>query len=153
MKPKLISMLAIAIFPTIAFACPLGTVPLKGNGWEGCAPANEGNQDPGPKWRTQWGAIATDGSKDIVAASVDSRTKKMAEKLALAECRKKGGENCRIDLSYYDQCAAVIASPTAFYAQRAVSEDAAIQRGLDRCRQAEQDCEIRYSACSLPTQR
>lgn len=153
MRSALLPAIVAIISSNTLLACPIGTVPLRGNGWEGCAPANESSQSSGQRWRTQWGSIAIDGSKDVVAASTQSRTKKISEKLALEECRQKGGDNCRIDLSYFNQCAAVIASPTSFYTQSAVTEDAAIERGLNRCRQSEHDCEVRYSACSLPSRR
>lgn len=138
---------------TIAQACPPG-IPA---GAPGCVPPDVYNSQfgtPQPKvikqqWADRWGAIAGDNVKGILGAVTGKKNKRSAEKAALKECHYKGGKNCRIELSYYNQCAAMIVGNTGFGFNNAASEERAKEIGMQKCQASDSNCKVFYSACSM----
>jgi len=51
---------------------------------------------------TRWGAIATDN------LNVGAKSKRIAAKAAVAQCRSNGGTKCIVDIAYYNQCAVIV---------------------------------------------
>lgn len=77
--------------------------------------------------------------------------KRDAEKYAISECRKKGGANCKIEITYHNQCAAIVLGREAFSSSSAASLEEAKSRGIEKCTRAgDSDCGIYFSECSLP---
>lgn len=142
-----------SLFLGSASACPPGSVLQKGNGWEGCVQTGPASADSGPAWKTQWGAIATDGNNAALGTFIGASSKRIAEKAALKQCKEYGGKNCKIKLAYYNQCASLISGDKLFFVQSAGSREEAVSDGLDRCRSAgDTGCREHYSDCSLPKQ-
>ncbi|WP_414649256.1 DUF4189 domain-containing protein [Dyella sp.] len=50
-------------------------------------------------WVSSWGAIATDKAKGLLSTASGNSSQGAAELSALTECRSKGGDACKIDLS------------------------------------------------------
>lgn len=154
-----IFMLSLA-FCLSANACPPGTAPQRGVGWQGCAPTPGTNQSSHPSverrqvWADRWGAIAVDTApRNSVGygAVTGMERKSQAERAALKSCREKGGTRCEIEISYYNQCAVLVWGDNSFNTSGAASEEEAKRRGMDKCTQAgESNCEIFYSGCSIP---
>jgi len=150
----------ILLAPFALQACPPGTVPQQGTGWQGCAPVPGTGASAPPRsehqdiWMDRWGAIVVDtsprGSIGFTSAT-DMKNKAQAEKAALKSCRKKGGAKCEVVIAYYNQCAVLIWGDRTISTSGAPSEAQAKQRGIDKCTRADDtNCELVYSGCSLP---
>ena len=155
-------MFALAAFPVCnAIACPPGTVPQQGTGWQGCAPvpgtgpSTPSYSAPREIWEDRWGAIAVDDSN--IAAGIGSATgmkrKSQAERAALKSCKSKGIPQCKVKLAYYSQCAALVWGDQSSSINSAPTKEQAIQIGMDRCTQAKDtNCEVYFSDCSYAEQ-
>ncbi|MDY4294899.1 MULTISPECIES: DUF4189 domain-containing protein [unclassified Xanthomonas] len=149
--------------------CPPGQYPIGGQGAAGCAPIPQSQAAPqeAPRptgyWVKTWGAIAMgpgDGWNSF-GVTTGKASKSEAEADALKRCVSNGVKDCRIGLSYRNQCAAV-AEPqiggksyldglTNFVA--AGSEEAAGDVAVQRCEQDNRavtgmQCKVIYTACS-----
>lgn len=105
----------------------------------------------GPRWATQWGAIAVDSAsgKTGVVGSMSSRKK--AEKGAIAQCKSKGGSDCQVKISYGNQCGVIAWGNNKIATASAGSIEEASDQALGICRrEAGTECEIFFSDCSLP---
>lgn len=125
-----------------------------------CVPpdvAMPGNQQQAPqpppqKWLDHYGAIAVDGDKWLVGISTDANSYQQAEQLAQLDCASKGGIACKIQISYRNQCAAMVIGNDGklFNTNDGPTVDAATQKGMQMCTPEAHDCRVYYSACSLP---
>ncbi|WP_332937794.1 DUF4189 domain-containing protein [Lysobacter sp. CCNWLW3] len=109
----------------------------------------------GPRWRSRWGAIAFDfGESNVgIGVSAAASSKRQAKNGALADCRAKGGQNCRINLVYDNQCAVVIAGFGYSRSQSGPTVEIAAANGMKMCEESgAKECQIYYKACSLPEQ-
>ena len=72
--------------------------------------------------------------------------------MAMSNCAEKGGASCKIEITYYNQCAAVIEAEDGSYNTPSnATLDGAVAAGMKTCRDAgHTDCRVYYSACSLP---
>ncbi|TCF54863.1 hypothetical protein MCC10113_2104 [Bifidobacterium longum subsp. longum] len=157
-KARMAALAAGLLFVSQTYACPPGTVPQQGIGWQGCAPApgtssSSATTDTSAAWADRWGAIAIDmtpGGVGIGSSSGMNR-KRNAEKLALSACKRKGGARCEIEITYYNQCAAIVLGSQAFNSSSAASLEEAKRRGIDKCTQAgDKECTVYFSECSFP---
>lgn len=101
-------------------------------------------------WADRWGAIATDAGNGGVGTAAEAASKREAEGLAMIRCRSKGGSNCKISLTYYNQCGAMAWGATHMATAHASSIEKASELALDSCAADSADCEIYYADCSLP---
>lgn len=149
MNPRAkILILAVTILPTALSACPPGSVLQKGNGWEGCV---AGNDSPNaPVWEKRWGALALDDSTGASGASSKERTQAKAEKKAISICAKRGGNACRIEISYHNQCISFVTGKAKYFVRADYTLGQAIANGTERCEKEDDDCKVVYSSCSLP---
>ena len=65
-----------------------------------------------PRWTTRWGAIAYDPPSGSVGIAADKTSKAKAEQAALEHCASKGGKSCETNITYYNQCVAVVYGPS-----------------------------------------
>lgn len=107
-------------------------------------------QQPTGEWRTTWGAIATDNVKGVLGSVVERASKNDASNAALAECRSKGGADCKVDLAYFNQCAAVVVGAKEYRLYGAATVDEAAQRGLNVCNKSDSNCRVYFTECSKP---
>ncbi|WP_157754052.1 DUF4189 domain-containing protein [Lysobacter capsici] len=159
MKTKLFVLMAALMFTGGVAACPPGTVPQQGVGWQGCAPVpgsagsnNSGGRTttPKPVWADQWGAFAIDVSTGI-GVSKNMPNKRKAEKAALAQCKKKGGEHCKVKIAFYNQCAVIVSGDTGHNAASAASIERATELSMETCiKSGDSNCELYFSECSFP---
>lgn len=102
-------------------------------------------------WVDSWGAIATYEPNGSLGVSADMQTADAAEKAALDDCHSKHGSICKIQLSYRNQCAAMVVSAQGYDVIPAVTIDLAIEKGMTICIKAGyQNCHVFYTDCSLP---
>lgn len=146
--------------------CPPGQYPIGGQGAGGCAPISAGGTGgaalsvPTGKWETRWGAVVEDSTNLATGASVSRKSKREATAAAMEECKKQGGNNCKLRVAYHNQCVA-IADPTPESRRgrpelQAKSTDTAAgtveiakERAMGRCEAYGHQCGIVYSACSM----
>ncbi|MBJ8417726.1 DUF4189 domain-containing protein [Acinetobacter courvalinii] len=104
---------------------------------------------PQPVWADRWGAISADGIIGSLGIAVDMPSKSKAEKAAIAECQSKGGKNCKVDISYYNQCAAMILGDKNYNTSSAATKEKAIELGMRTCnKEGDSNCRVYYSGCS-----
>ncbi len=107
-------------------------------------------QAPPTRWATRWGAVATDGPGGHLGAVTDLSSKSEAERAAIADCRAKGGLQCAVEISYDNECAAMAVGDKIHNVTADVTLDKAIQSSIKTCREADTNCHVYYTACSLP---
>lgn len=154
MKRRCLVFISLCGMSVTAFAqgCPYG-IPSAGN--PGCVPPDQSYQSikeipvRGPEWQKTWGAIAF-GKTSIVGTSTGLKSKHKAEKEALNQCRAKGGNECRISLSYQNQCAVIAWGESSASTQSAESIETASTLAIKSCGKSTADCQIFYSNCSDP---
>jgi hypothetical protein len=137
-----------------AYPCPDGarqgeTIVGMEGGFPVCESAPYSNDDE-PQWENRYIAIAF-GKKGYGAAA-DMPSKRKAEKAALAQCQKMGGEDCHIAATDSNGCIGVaINSSGNGVPEYGVTKEDAGERALKKCAQDQKNmpCEIYYSACSF----
>lgn len=132
-------------------------VPIQGNGWQGCMPTNSAAQpsqqrvqQPPARWASQWGAIATDNQLGKLGASMNGTNQASAEASAVSECQNQGGTQCRVLISFHDQCGVVIIGDGKINASSAATVAQASDDGIKVCSTGTTHCHVYYSACALP---
>ncbi|WP_175927491.1 DUF4189 domain-containing protein [Burkholderia cepacia] len=110
---------------------------------------------PPPHWTQAWGAIAlyfsSDNSKAVLGSSSRSASQSQAEQAAIRDCQLKGGLECKIAVSFANQCAAVVAGNPGYYVTLGVIPATAANNGMTKCTgSGYTGCHVYYSMCSLP---
>ncbi|MBD8873462.1 DUF4189 domain-containing protein [Rhodanobacter sp. DHB23] len=109
-------------------------------------------QPPPQKWVDHWGAIATYEPNGSLGAATNMPSQNSAEQAALADCQSKHGSACKIQLSYRNQCAAMVVSGKGYNVTPAATVDLAVAKGMNTCTNSgDPNCHVYYTACSLPT--
>lgn len=135
-------------------------IPSAGN--PGCIPPNQTNspyyQDgtdelpappPAGHWESRWGAVALDYSAMKAGFQTGEGSKSAAERSAAGKCVAAGGSDCKIVISFRNQCASISQDQTTHLlssATAATAEDAS-KRSLKRC---DGTCKEIYNQCSYP---
>ena len=142
-------------------ACPPGTIPYgTGNDPSACGPDNsqpqqpqqpQAPQPPPQVWADHWGAIATYEPNGSLGTATNMPSQRSAEQTALADCESKHGSTCKIQLSYRNQCAAMVVSAKGYNVTPAATMDLAVTKGMAICTNSgAPNCHVYYTACSLP---
>ncbi len=159
MKIKLLLLLCLLGFSGGALAengCPDGMTPFQ-NGNDPapkCYPIQGGQNStpaqPRGRWETRWGAIATDGLRAAYGTVANIKSKRQAVKMAMSQCRAKGGISCKAILSYYNQCAVIVMGDKQHEAISAATIDEASKMGMSACTPIDTNCQVEYAECSPP---
>ena len=148
----------IAFMGNAAAQCPAGVppspncVPPDGPGWRHNMPAPSTQPPPPPRpvWKSTWGAIAADGPNAALGAASGAKSKRAAEQFALKQCRERGGKQCVLDASYFDQCAVMVTGDKNYIVQTAASIERATDLAMGRCNEKDTGCRVLHTDCSLP---
>jgi len=99
----------------------------------------------------RWGAIALGG--DGFGATRGRTSEEAAVSGAMRQCEESGGTGeCRIRLTYRNQCAAYATGDNRQVGiAYAASVAAASRLALRSCTEASRHCQIQYAACSTPS--
>lgn len=140
--------------------CPNGMTPVNnGQNWT-CIPG--GNDAPTQQqaapspprptghWVKTWGAIAPSPKGGILGTAVGADSKREAERLALADCKKKGGQSCKVELAYHNQCAVMTLGDKFLGTANAETVKRATEIGIAGCQKTDTNCRVYYSACTEP---
>ncbi|QXG50070.1 DUF4189 domain-containing protein [Pseudomonas viridiflava] len=148
--------------------CPPGQYPIGGQGVAACAPIPQGNAqqpaEPRPlgKWIKTWGAVAMGslGLERNFGVTTGKLSKTEAESDALARCAKHGEKDCKIGLSYRNQCIAIgepqingkpnLVGNVQFFADQTIEKASASAQTACERRNPENQCKVIYTACSEP---
>jgi hypothetical protein len=110
----------------------------------------QASQPPPERWTDHYGAIATDEPRGAMGASTDMPDRHSAEITAIAKCVAKGGVNCTTQISYGNQCVALVVGGKIFNVNTGATVAQATEKGIQMCKTSANDCHVYYSACSLP---
>ncbi len=102
-------------------------------------------------WETRWGAIAVGSTMGGggVGVVINSKDKKTAEISALSQCHiNGGGSECRIEISYYNQCAVVAWGDNYYSTASSATIERASKIALKTCKSKTQNCKIYYADCT-----
>ncbi|WP_080274821.1 DUF4189 domain-containing protein [Pseudomonas syringae] len=151
--------------------CPPGQYQIGGQGAVACAPIpqeNSGQQQPvAPRptgeWIETWGAIAM-GSIDATTSfgvTTGKLSKSEAEEDSLRRCASHGEDNCKVLISYHNQCVALAEpqingmpfSTGVISASRAGTIAEASEMSAKDCKEKNKQtpsaqCKVGYSACT-----
>lgn len=158
-----LAMLWVAGSAFAQVGCPPGYFPIvqgpTGQEVQTCVPegdagygdSGDAHSVPEIRWKDRWGAIAA-GDNSIYGIVSDMDSRRQAQKAAIAECKRRGGRGCEVQMAYFNQCAAVIAGRTGSNTFRAATEEKATSMGLKDCEKVDGAgaCRVYYSGCSLP---
>lgn len=138
--------------------CPPGMIPASGTNMNSCVPIPPGYYQqapapapqPEPAWSNRFGAIATDFSHSSAGASIDRLSRSDAEQAALDECRTNGGINCKVEISYGNECVVLAIGKNGHNAKAGATIASATDSAMKVCNAADAGCFVYYSACSPP---
>jgi hypothetical protein len=83
--------------------------------------------------------------------AIGKQSKLEAAHAAMADCQSKGGTNCKTDVTYANQCAAVVAGDGGYNVSPALTVDEAVSIGMKTCTETgDKNCRTYYTTCSLP---
>ncbi len=152
----LISLLAFVDNANAQTACPVGVAP----GSPQCGPDSGTSRGDSPmppprptgEWIKTWGAIATSSSTGEVGTTVGKLTEAEARSMAIHQCSLGGADDCKVNLDYHNQCAALTASQTTgSFFQGAATEELATDLAMKNCENSGGgSCRIVYSECTKP---
>lgn len=114
---------------------------------------NSGNNAPpaeaSARYLNRWGAIAT-GKNATLGTAVDMASERDAKRVALKDCQDKGGVQCKLEIAYHNQCATLVTGDAVFNTSSAATAEEAAEMGIAKCQEADVNCRVYYSECSLP---
>lgn len=115
-------------------------------------PAQQSQPPPQPTgyWEKTWGAIAPSPVGGVLGTALGASSKEEAERLALEDCKAKGGGACKVDIAYHNQCAVMVLGDEVFNTAHAASIEEAANIGMQQCQRESGNCRVYYSACTEP---
>ncbi|MBB1627004.1 DUF4189 domain-containing protein [Achromobacter sp. UMC71] len=112
---------------------------------------SDGPPVPQVRWEARWGAIAMDNASGKTAVAGSQASRQQAESAAVALCQKKGGGDCRVRISYANQCGVMAWGNGWSVAKYAPTLKEASEQALSQCqKEIGATCEIFFSDCSMP---
>lgn len=161
MKYKRLIFVIGLLQATLAFGQCAPGIPSAGN--PGCIPPNQSNSPynqgqpgqgpavPHSHWEDRWGAVAMDFEETKAGYITGQTSESEARQIALSKCESSGGRNCKIVISYFNQCAALGQGNESLSVSSATAADAdeANKRVLTKCG-GKNACTIIYNECSPP---
>lgn len=118
--------------------------------WKSGAGGQQAAPQPTGYWEKTWGAIAPSPVGGVLGTAVGASSKEEAERIALADCKTKGGGACEVDIAYHNQCAVMILGDKFISTFGNATVEEASERGLTHCRKSDTNCRVYYSACTKP---
>ena len=125
-------------------------VPPDAPGMPGYDPA-QGNAPPTPSpvWKDTWGAIVIDSATGGAGTVTDRDTKSDAIRDATRDCESRGATGCKVEMTYYNQCAAVAWGVGGHGIARGPDKSKAEDDAMLSCDESASQCKVVYSGCSL----
>lgn len=165
MKSRWLLVMGMGLFSLSGSAsaeggCPSGMIPYSGTDLSSCGPVPAGyygssgngtteSSAPPVRWTDTWGAITVDNTLSKVGVVTDQPNKRAAEKAAAADCRARGGANCVVKLTYFNQCAVIVWGDQGYNIAAAATAGEATEIGMKSCGKADANCQVFYTGCSF----
>lgn len=158
----LVCLMALSVIARAEGGCPPGQYPIGGQGVRGCAPipgtsstsVQPADRRPKGEWQDQWGALAGAVGGAQGGAAQEQSSEYDATRTAIENCERQGGQRCKVEFVYHNQCAAAAISnlpQTGTQYAGGPTISSATNTVLASCsRKGGQGCKVIYSACSLP---
>ena len=105
---------------------------------------------PQVRWEERWGAIVMDAASGMTGIGGSQPTEEAAIQAATAMCQRKGGKNCRVDITYSNQCGALAWGSSHAVSARGRTLEIASKFAIDACENDRQEVRGLFSDCSLP---
>lgn len=152
----LLSVAYLLVASPVCFAqqCPQGLAgmpnclppdhPSHPNAW-----ANSPRQ-PAAHFEGRAAAVAMGKAASGFSSSGPMATRRIAERAALRQCRERGGVDCKLILSYQNQCAALVWGLHYRAGASAPTVDEAVAMADKECARQTEDCRVFFSGCSYP---
>lgn len=106
------------------------------------------------RWIKTWGALGSGENSGGASTVTGAFSKKDAEQEVLELCEKKGGEQCQVRYTYFNQCVAIAQTDRnggGSAVGSAISIESASRVAKDKCRSIySKECLIVLSECSEP---
>ena len=105
---------------------------------------------PQVRWEERWGAIVMDAASGMTGIGGSQPTEEAAIQAATAMCQRKGGKNCRVDITYSINAAhspGAAAMPSRPVGGRWKSRPSSPSTPA---KTTGKKCEVFFSDCSLP---
>ncbi|WP_448099460.1 DUF4189 domain-containing protein [Luteibacter yeojuensis] len=99
-------------------------------------------------WADSWGAIVLDAKHGAKGTSTNQTSKNDAVRSAMAECQATGATNCKVELTYYNQCAAVAWGDQTFGIASNPTIEGASHAAVASCSESGTGCRTVYTSCS-----
>ncbi|MEF2242004.1 DUF4189 domain-containing protein [Xanthomonas arboricola] len=153
--PLCLAFISFGLFAQTA--CPVSVAP----GSPQCGPDSGTSRGDSPlppprptgEWIKTWGAIACSASQGESWTSLGKTSRADAESEAVNQCEVAGLSDCKLTLSYQNQCVSM-ASPPGAGESSAVSgktKEITSRQALNVCEKINnQSCSVVYSACTAP---
>lgn len=156
-RSTLILLLALAASP-MAFAqtaCPSGVAP----GSPQCGSDSGTSRGAAPaaprytgEWIKTWGSIAGSDALGESGSALGKLSEQEANETAIRLCAAGGAKDCKVNLSFYNQCAVLVSGPERSYTQGSASIERATGLAMKACEKSNggQSCKLLWSGCSDP---
>ena len=147
-------MLALANPAAAEQGCADGCKPTPTQNGVECRPVpglyrGSGGAAPGPLGGTL-GAIVMDAASGMTGIGGSQPTEEAAIQAATAMCQRKGGKNCRVDITYSNQCGALAWGSSHAVSARGRTLEIASSSPSTPAKTTGKKCEVFFSDCSLP---
>jgi hypothetical protein len=154
---RIFALLMLMMISRSAYAeggCPPGMYPPNPANTAVCYPIPDSQQQkPQGYWQNRYAAIAigkTATGSGAVGVSTNKTSKKKADKAAKSECVNNGGKDCKVVMSYYNQCAVLAWGATGSSTATGANIEEVTGRALADCSQSHKSCKVYYSNCVEP---
>lgn len=124
-------------------------IPPDASGMPGYVPTEGNAPAPLPAiWADSWGSIVLDAKGGAKGISTNQANMNDAIQSAMAKCRATGAANCKVELTYYNQCAAVAWGDQTFGIASNPTIEGASHAAVASCSESGTGCRTVYTACS-----
>lgn len=103
---------------------------------------------PAPKWKDTWGAIVIDSEAGSAGTVTNRDSKKDAIRDAMHDCQSHGATGCKVELTYFSQCAAIAWGKGGHGIANGPDTGNVEENAIRSCDESAKECKIVYSACS-----
>lgn len=127
-----------------------GCPPPDAAGWgAGATPANVAPAQPRIIWADRWGALAIDDGTGQAGYIGGFASKAKARRAAMDGCEMHGSPNCKLIMTYHNQCAAVASGADKSQAYGAATEEEAKKGAMESCMKRQKNARsfIANAAC------
>ena len=136
--------------------CPGGLVPAptgacvsqaEANQMQAASAAAATPRYTGPLWQDRFGALANSATTSAGGVAQNMSSERAAKEKALSDC---GARDCKIKIAVRNACLATAEGGGFAVYKWAGDFESAKALAINDCKKEGGDCEVKYSACSLP---